>query len=52
MKDFNLIKLERKGKICVLRLNRPAKKNAMSKAMRSEILEALESLKKEKRINY
>ncbi|MFX0186702.1 MAG: hypothetical protein ACFE8A_03095 [Candidatus Hodarchaeota archaeon] len=38
MKDFNLIKLERKGKICILRLNRPAKKIAMSKAMRSEIL--------------
>ena len=50
MKDFNLIKLERKGKICVLRLNRPEKKNAMSAAMRSEIIEALGQLENEKRI--
>jgi enoyl-CoA hydratase len=50
MKDFNLIKLERKGKICVLRLNRPEKKNAMSADMRSEIIEALGQLENEKRI--
>ena len=50
MKDFNLIKLEKKGKICVIRLNRPEKKNAMSEAMRSEIIEALEQLKNENKI--
>lgn len=50
MKDFNLIKLEKKGKICVIRLNRPEKKNAMNEAMRSEIIEALEQLKNENKI--
>jgi len=50
MKDFNFIKLEKKGKICVIRLNRPEKKNAMSEAMRSEIIEALEQLKNENKI--
>ena len=50
MKDFNFIKLEKKGKICVIRLNRPEKKNAMNEAMRSEIIEALEQLKNENKI--
>ena len=43
--QFNLIELKKKGKICILKLNRPDRKNAMSEAMRTEILEALEMIK-------
>lgn len=49
-KNFQFIKLEKKGKICILNLNRPAKKNALCGSMRSEIIEALEILKDDKRI--
>ena len=48
-KEYQYIKLERKGKIMILHLNRPEKKNAMNLAMRAEIIDALESLKDEKR---
>jgi enoyl-CoA hydratase len=47
---FQLIKLEKKGKICILKLNRIEKKNALSEALRSEIIEALDMLSEEKRI--
>jgi enoyl-CoA hydratase/carnithine racemase len=50
MKSFNFITLEKKGKTCILKLNRPEKKNAMSEVMRAEIIEALEILKDEKKI--
>ena len=43
-KNFEFIELERKGKICVIKLNRPEKKNAMNFKMRSEIIEALNDL--------
>jgi enoyl-CoA hydratase len=49
-KNFEFIELERKGKICILKLNRPEKKNAMNFKMRSEIIEALNDLKQENRI--
>lgn len=49
-KQYQYIIVERKGKIGIVRLNRPEKKNAMSEAMRTEIIEALDSLKEEKRI--
>ena len=47
---YQLIKLEKKGKICILKLNRLEKKNALSEALRSEIIEALDMLKEDKRI--
>ena len=50
MKSFDFINLEKRGKTCILKLNRPEKKNAMSEAMRVEIIEALETLKDEKKI--
>ena len=50
IKDFKYIELEKKGKICILKLNRPDKKNALSELLRSEIIEALDILKEEKRI--
>ncbi|MFW9897242.1 MAG: enoyl-CoA hydratase/isomerase family protein [Candidatus Thorarchaeota archaeon] len=49
-KEFQFLSVERKGKIGILKLNRPDKKNAMNEAMRTEIIEALELLKEEKRI--
>ncbi len=49
-KQYQYIIVERKGKIGIVRLNRPEKKNAMSEVMRTEIIEALDSLKEEKRI--
>lgn len=48
--QYQFINLERKGKICILKLNRPEKKNALSLEMRTEIIIALNSLKEEKRI--
>ncbi len=51
MNEFKFIKLEKKGKICVLRLNRPEKKNALSEALRAEILNALDLLKDDNRIS-
>ena len=49
-KSFQYINLEKKGKICILKLNRPERKNALSEALRTEIIEALDLLKEEKRI--
>ncbi|MFX1295866.1 MAG: enoyl-CoA hydratase/isomerase family protein [Promethearchaeota archaeon] len=51
MNEFHFIKLEKKGRICILRLNRPEKKNALSEAFRAEILEALDLLKDDKSIS-
>ena len=50
LKNYNFITLEKRGKTCILKLNRPEKKNAMSEAMRAEIIDALETLKDEKKI--
>ncbi|MFX1329149.1 MAG: enoyl-CoA hydratase/isomerase family protein [Promethearchaeota archaeon] len=49
-KKYQFIKIERKGKISIIRFNRPEKKNALSEAMRREIIDALKSLKEEQRI--
>ncbi|MFX0032849.1 MAG: enoyl-CoA hydratase/isomerase family protein [Candidatus Hodarchaeota archaeon] len=48
--SYKYIKLECRGKICVLKLNRPEKKNAMNIEMRTEIINGLNELKLEKRI--
>ncbi len=48
--DYKFIELKKKGKICILRLNRPEKKNAMSFDMRSEIIKALNHLKEDNKI--
>jgi len=48
--NFQLISLEKKGKIAIVKFNRPEKKNALSEAMRAEIIEVLDTLKIEKRI--
>lgn len=45
MSDENLVVVEEKGNYAVLRINRPAKRNAMNVAMRVAMLEALETLK-------
>lgn len=47
---YQFIIIERKGKVAILKFNRPEKKNAFSEAMRTEILDALMALKDEKRI--
>lgn len=49
-KEYQFISVERKGKISIIKFNRPEKKNALSEAMRAEIIDALNSLKDEKRI--
>jgi len=49
-KNYRYINLEFKRGICILNFNRPDKKNAFSSNMRSEIIDALNSLKEEKRI--
>jgi enoyl-CoA hydratase len=49
-KEYKFIKVEKKGKISILRLNRPEKKNALSEIMRTEFLEALDTMKVDKRI--
>ncbi|MFW9946230.1 MAG: enoyl-CoA hydratase/isomerase family protein [Candidatus Odinarchaeota archaeon] len=49
-RSYKFIKLEKKGKICILELNRPEKKNAMNMEMRTEIITALNDLKLDKRI--
>jgi enoyl-CoA hydratase len=46
---YQYIKLEKKGKISIIVLNRAEKKNAMNEAMRTEIINALDILKDEKR---
>ncbi|MHA1386314.1 MAG: enoyl-CoA hydratase/isomerase family protein [Candidatus Helarchaeota archaeon] len=48
--NFKLIQLERKGKIGILKLNRPEKKNALSKPLRLELMEALDVVKQDKKI--
>lgn len=49
-KNYQFIKVEKKGKIAIIQFNRPEKKNALSKAMRAEIIDELDSLKEEKRV--
>lgn len=49
-KNYQFIKVEKKGKIAIIQFNRPEKKNALSEAMRAEIIDALDSLKEEKRV--
>ncbi|MFW9902505.1 MAG: enoyl-CoA hydratase/isomerase family protein, partial [Candidatus Thorarchaeota archaeon] len=46
---YQFINVERKGKISIIKFNRPEKKNALSEAMRAEIINVLNSLKEEKR---
>jgi enoyl-CoA hydratase len=50
MQEYKYLKIEKKGKICVLRLNNPAKKNALSDSLRTEIMDALDLLKDDNRI--
>ncbi|MFX1316867.1 MAG: enoyl-CoA hydratase/isomerase family protein [Promethearchaeota archaeon] len=49
-KEYQFINVEKKGKISIINFNRPEKKNALSEAMRVEIIDALDSLKDEKKI--
>jgi len=49
-KEYKYIDIVRKGKIAIVKFNRPDKKNALSEAMRSEIINALDNLKEEKRV--
>ena len=49
-KNYDYISLEFKRGICVLNFNRQDKKNALSLDMRSEIIDALNSLKENKRV--
>jgi enoyl-CoA hydratase len=49
-KIYQYINVDKKGKIAIINFNRPERKNALSEAMRAEIIEALNSLKGEKRI--
>jgi len=48
--NFKYIELQKKGKICVLKLNRKEKKNAMNFDMRIEIIQALNDLKEDAKI--
>ncbi len=50
MQDYKYIKIEKKGKICVITLNNPNKKNALSDALRSEIIDALDILQNDNHI--
>lgn len=49
-KEYRFIKIEKKGKIALITFDRPEKKNALSEAMRTEIIETLNSLEEEKRV--
>jgi len=49
-KEYKFIIVEKKGKISIIKLNRPEKKNALSDVMRAEIIDALNLLKDEKKI--
>jgi len=49
-KNYNYINLEFKRGICVLNFNRHDKKNALSTEMRSEIIDALNNLKENKKV--
>ena len=48
--EFQFINVEKKGKNAIIKFNRLEKRNALNKAMRTEIITALNSLKEEKRI--
>ncbi|NVM34773.1 MAG: enoyl-CoA hydratase/isomerase family protein [Candidatus Lokiarchaeota archaeon] len=48
--NYQFISLEKKGKIAIVKFNRPEKKNALSEAMRTEIIDVLDTLKEEKRV--
>jgi enoyl-CoA hydratase/carnithine racemase len=48
--DYTLIELQVSDRIATLTLNRPDKRNAMSDAMRSEFIDALESVTADKAI--
>lgn len=50
IKNYEFINIEKKGKIAIINFNRPEKKNALSEAMRAEVIDALNSLKEEKRV--
>jgi len=47
---YQFINVEKKGKNSIIKFNRPEKKNALNEAMRTEIIDALNSLKEEKRV--
>lgn len=49
-KEYQFINIEKKGKISIIKFNRSERKNALSEAMRAEIIDALNSLEEEKRI--
>ena len=49
-KNYHYINLEFKRGICILNFNRQDKKNALSMEMRSEIIDALNNLKENKRV--
>ena len=49
-KEYQFINIEKKGKISTIKFDRLEKKNALSEAMRAEIIDALNSLKEEKRV--
>lgn len=48
--EYQFINVEKKGKIAIIKFTRPEKKNALSEAMRAEIIDALNTLKEEKRV--
>ena len=48
--EYKFINIEKKGKIAIIKFTRPEKKNALSEAMRAEIIDALNTLKDEKRV--
>ena len=48
--NYQFISIEKKGKIAIIKFTRPEKKNALSEAMRAEIIDALNTLKEEKRV--
>ncbi|MCK4778560.1 MAG: enoyl-CoA hydratase/isomerase family protein [Candidatus Lokiarchaeota archaeon] len=48
--EYQFINIEKKGKIAIIKFTRPEKKNALSEAMRAEIIDALNTLKEEKRV--
>lgn len=47
---YQFIKIEKKGKISIIKFERSEKKNALNGAMRAEIINALNTLKEEKRV--
>jgi enoyl-CoA hydratase/carnithine racemase len=50
LKEYKFIKVQLKRNVAVIQFNRPEKKNALNLAMRTEIIEALNALKLEKRV--